>query len=270
MVADRVTKTRPLAARAGLIGLAVLLGASLAAWPVMAQDKKPAAAGEKKPAAGAPAAGAPAAAAPAAGAKTAEDQSPWVKLCEEAPNFKAAEGKDPKEAAKQKINVCLTHFESLNANSGRVLVSAAIREVEGQDKKALMIMVPLGMALPPGIMVKVDENEPVKLNYTLCHIAGCTAEAEATSKIVEEMKKGKQIGVGVVTIAGKPAVIPIPLTGFDKALAGKPIDNEKYKEARKRLMLQIRDRQVELAKKAKEEAEKKKAAGGADPAKKPQ
>jgi invasion protein IalB len=223
--------------RAGLLGFALLLGASLVATPAMAQDKKPAAAAEKKPAAGA--------AAPAG-----EEQSAWVKLCEEAPNLQ-----DPKK----KLNVCLTHHERLDGNSGRVLVSAAIREVDGQDKKALMVMVPLGMALPPGVQVKVDENEPVKLQYTLCHAAGCTAEAEADAKVVEQMKKGKQVVVAAINLAGKAIGFPVPLTGFDKALAGKPVDNEKYKEARKRLMLQIRDRQIELAKKAKEEADKKKA-----------
>lgn len=214
--------------------MALLLGASLIAAPAVAQDKKPAAAADKKPAAAAPA---------------GEEQSAWVKLCEEAPNLQ-----DPKK----KLNVCLTHHERLDGNSGRVLVSAAIREVDGQDKKALMVMVPLGMALPPGVQVKVDENEPVKLQYTLCHAAGCTAEAEADAKVVEQMKKGKQVVVAAINLAGKAIGFPVPLTGFDKALAGKPVDNEKYKEARKRLMLQIRDRQIELAKKAKEEADKKK------------
>jgi invasion protein IalB len=177
-----------------------------------------------------------------------EDQSAWVKLCEKAPNIT-----DPK----QELNVCLTHHERLDGNSGRVLVSAAIREVDGQTQKALMVMVPLGMALPPGVQVKVDENEPIKLQFTLCHAAGCTAEAEATPAIIEQMKKGKQVVVAAINLAGKAIGFPVPLNGFPKALAGPPVDNEKYKEARKRLMLAIRDRQIELAKKAKEEGDKK-------------
>jgi hypothetical protein len=105
--------------------------------------------------------------------------------------------------------------------------------------------------------VKIDEGEPIKLQFTLCHAAGCTAEAEATPAVIEQMKKGKQVVVAAINLAGKAIGFPVPLTGFDKALAGKPVDNEKYKEARKRLMLAIRDRQIELAKKAKEEGEKK-------------
>lgn len=212
--------------RAGLAALALAVGASFAAHPALAQDKK----------------------ADAAKGGAQQEQSAWVKLCEKAPNIT-----NPKE----ELNVCLTHHERLDGNSGRVLVSAAIREVAGQDKKALMVMVPLGMALPPGVQVKVDENEPVKLEYTLCHAAGCTAEAEATPAVVDQMKKGKQVVVAAINLAGKAIGFPVPLTGFDKALDGKPVDNEKYKEARQRLMVAIRERQIEMAKKAKEEAGKK-------------
>lgn len=238
MYGMRVTN-KGLGARAGFLALALAIGAGLAAGPVFAQDKKPAAAG--KPAAAKPADAKAAAAKPG----EAKDQSAWVKLCEKAPNIT-----DPKK----ELNVCLTHHERLDGNTGMVLVSAAIREVEGQDKKALMVMVPLGMALPPGVQVKVDEGEPVKLQFTLCHAAGCTAEGEATQPVIDQMNKGKQVVVAAINLAGKAIGFPVPLNGFDKAFAGKPVDNEKYKEARKRLMVAIRERQIELAKKAKEEA----------------
>jgi invasion protein IalB len=186
---------------------------------------------------------------PAVAQDKKEPQSAWVKLCEETPNLSEPE---------KKMNVCLTHHERLDGNSGRVLISAAVRDVEGQDKQALMVMVPLGMALPPGAQLKVDENEPVKLQYTLCHVAGCTAEAEATPAIIEQMKKGKQVVVAAINLAGKAIGFPVPLNGFNQALTGKAVDNAKYKEARKQLMIQIRDRQIAQAKQAQEEAAKKK------------
>ncbi len=226
MVAKKGEGELRIGARAVLIALALALATGFSASPSAAQAKK----GDAKP---------------------DEEQSAWVKLCETAPDLS-----DPKK----KLNVCLTHHERLDGNTGRVLVSAAIREVEGQDKKALMVMVPLGMALPPGVQVKIDENEPVKLEYTLCHGAGCTAEGEATAAVLDQLKKGKSVVVAAINLAGKAIGFPVPLTGFDKALAGKPVDNEKYKEARQRLMVAIRERQIELAKKAQEENGKK---GGA-------
>jgi len=176
-------------------------------------------------------------------------QAAWVKLCEKAPSLK-------KEG--EKLDVCLTHHERIDGNSGRVLVSAAIRDVKGTDKKSFMVMVPLGMALPAGVQAKIDDNDPIKLQYTLCHVGGCTAETQATDKIINQFKKGEKIIVAAVNLAGKPIGFPVPLSGFTDAYTGKPVDNEKYKAARKKLMQTIRKRQMAMMKKAREEAKKKK------------
>ncbi len=201
---------------------------------------------------------------PAAQAAADDNKSSWVKLCEKAPSL-ADDNKDGKPDGKE-LKVCLTHHERIDGNTGLVLVSAALRQVEGQQKEALMIMVPLGMALPPGAQVKVDENEPIKLVYTLCHASGCTAEAEASKEVVEQIKKGKQMVVAAINLAGKPIGFPVPLGGFGTAYDGQPVDNEKYKEARQGLMRAIRDRQVELQKKSREEAAQKKIDAMKEPA----
>jgi invasion protein IalB len=203
---------------------------------------------------------APAAKTAAAG-KAAPTKSAWVKLCEKAPIMK--KGKDGKEEKEEK-QLCLTHHERLDGNTGMVLVSAAIREIEGNPKKSLMIMVPLGMAIPPGIRAavytkeqwakaakneKIDEKKlkPIELHYSLCHPAGCTAETEATPEILKEMSTGGGIMVLAMNAAAQPVGFPVPLDGYNEAAAGPPVDNKKYAEARSQLMKQIRERQQKLA-----------------------
>ncbi len=227
----------------GVLALSVWAMAGMLATDAFAQDAKKAAPKEAK-----------------AGAAGEGENSAWVKLCEKTPDLTP---NDKTDAIKER-NVCLTHHERIDGNTGLVLVSAAVRQVEGSDKEALMVMVPLGMALPPGAQVKIDENEPIKLQFTLCHASGCTAEAEATKQVIDQMKNGKQLVVAAINLAGKPIGFPVPLTGFGTAYAGKPVDNEKYKEARGKLMQAIRERQVELMKKAREEAAAK-AAGQQKP-----
>lgn len=224
MVAKKVTGMKGIGMRAGLFAFAVAMSAGIVTAPAIAQDDK--------------------------GNQEQQQQSAWVKLCEKAPDI-TNKDKDKEK----KIDVCLTHHEHIDGRTGQVVVSAAIRQVQGQDKKALMVMVPLGMALPPGIQMKVDENKPISLKYTLCHIAGCTAETEATEEIVKQMKGGTKLVVAAINIAGQPIAFPdVPLNGFTKTLDGEPVDNTQYKEARKRLMLQIRERQILAAKQARDEA----------------
>ncbi|PPC80249.1 MAG: invasion protein [Hyphomicrobium sp.] len=243
-----------------------LTGPALAQEPaenevkIPAAPAKPAAAPAAKPAA-APAAK-PAAAAPAAGGAAADAaKSAWVKLCEKAPVVK--KDKDGKEVKEEK-SLCLTHHERLDGNTGMVLVSAAIRQVEGQDKQSLMIMVPLGMALPPGIRAavytkeqwaaaakqeKIDEKslKPIELKYSLCHPAGCTAETEATKEILDQMAAGGGIMVLAMNAGAQPVGFPVPLDGYVEAVKGQPVDNKKYAAARSSLMKQIADRQRLIA-----------------------
>jgi invasion protein IalB len=242
---------------------AVAAALALAGSPVLAQDK-PAA-----PAAAAPAA-APAKDAAAKDASAA-NKSAWVKLCEKTPLMK--KGEDGKEVKEEK-DICLTHHERLDGNSGMVLVSAAIREVQGQEKKHLMIMVPLGMALPPGLRAavytkdqwaKIAKNEkvedkdlkPIDLKYSLCHASGCTAEIDADAAIIDQMKAGGGIMIVAMNAAAQPIGFPVPLDGFTEAFAGKPIDNAEYKKARGQLMAQIRDRQKAAMEKFKSDQLKK-------------
>lgn len=249
--------------------VAALTGPALAQAPaenevkIPAAPAKPAAAPAAKPAAAPaakPAAAAPVAAGTAAGASDAA-KSAWVKLCEKAPVVK--KDKDGKEVKEEK-SLCLTHHERLDGNTGMVLVSAAIRQVEGQDKQSLMIMVPLGMALPPGIRAavytkeqwaaaakqeKIDEKtlKPIELKYSLCHPAGCTAETEATKEILDQMAAGGGIMVLAMNAGAQPVGFPVPLDGYVEAVKGQPVDNRKYAAARSSLMRQIADRQKLIA-----------------------
>ncbi|HEX4892299.1 MAG TPA: invasion associated locus B family protein [Hyphomicrobiaceae bacterium] len=197
-----------------------------------------------------------AAPAPAAQAKAAE-QVMWVKLCEKAPVMtKDKEGKD----VKAEKGICLTHHERLDGNTGMVLVSAAVRQVEGADKQHLMIMVPLGMAIQPGLRATVYDKElwakaqknekvddaklsPIKLNFSLCHPAGCTAEIELTKELVDQLRNNAGLMVFSINASGQVIAFPVPLAGFGAALDGAPVDNEKYTTERRRLMKEIADRQ---------------------------
>jgi invasion protein IalB len=255
------------------LALAVTLGAQ---EPVLAQQP---AKGAKQQS------GAPAKGPPAAQQKQQQQQqqsasqSAWVKLCEQLELQR--KDKDGKEVKEQK-KLCLTQHEQLDRDTGLVLVSVAIREIEGLDKPQLMTMVPIAAApaIPPGVRAvvyskeqwdKAQKNEKIEekdlkfvdLKYVVCHPAGCTAEAEATKEIVEAMKGGAVFLVLAFNAAAKPVRLPVPLDGFATALAGAPADTKAYAEARSQAIQQIRQRQADLLKQYQEQQQQQQAAGNA-------
>jgi hypothetical protein len=145
-----------------------------------------------------------------------------------------------------------------------VLIAAAVRKAEGEDKQQLLVRVPTAYALviPAGVQIKIDENKPIQLQYSICFPTSCQVQMELTKELYDSMRKGKQMVVAAMNIQQKTMGFPVPLAGFGKAYDGPPVDNAKYEESRRQLMEVFRKRQAELAAKAAQ-AEQQKGATGA-------
>jgi len=189
--------------------------------------------------------------APAAGAGAGPEESAWVKLCL----------KNDQTGNKQ---ICLVNHEGLEPNTGMVLVAAAVRTIEGEDKQNLLVRLPTAYSLviPAGVQIKIDDSEPISLQYAVCFPTSCQVQMELTKEIFDKMRKGKQMVVAAMNMQQKTMAFPVPLTGFGKTFDGPPVDNAKYEEARRQMMEKFRQRQMELANKAAEAEQKKGQAGG--------
>lgn len=257
-------------AHARSAGLAAV-GAGLVALGMM-----PAALAQQKP----PAAKAPAKAEPA------QQQSAWVKLCEKAPYQKVgADGKPQMGADNKPVmeerELCITHHEQMTP-TGETLLSAAIQQLQGVEKLHMMVMVPpaVGIVIPAGMRIyvyskdqldklqkkeKVDESQvPFQdLAFTMCHQNGCTAENEATPQLLKAMREGAGMMALVRHPSGQMVPFQLPLVGFATTLAGKPVDNNLYKEQRGKLWEQIRANQLDHLKKVQEQLANPQQAAGA-------
>ncbi len=234
--------------KASTFSVAATLALTLGTAGSMAADKKPAA--------------------PAASADAAQKPADiWYKLCIDVPTPEATKpGEQPKPQKPEemkKTNVCLTQVDVRDNATAILIGKLAVRQVAGQDKPQLLAMLPLGSALPPGALVKVDDKEPVKLAYTTCDQAGCYAEASIEPALVATMKTGKQIAYLGIDVTGRALSIPLPLEGFAKAIDGQPVPVEKYNEDQKKIAEVIKSRLADLRAK---QAEAQKAGGTPAPA----
>jgi invasion protein IalB len=216
--------------KAAAFSVAATLALTLGAAGSMAADiKKPAAP-----------------AAPAWQAATQKPQDIWYKLCINVPTPDPVKpGQPPKQQKTEemkKVNVCLTQVDVRDNATAILIGKLAIRQVAGQDKPQILAMLPLGSAIPPGALVKVDNKEPMKLAYTTCDRSGCYAEASIDPALVNQMKTGKQVAYLGIDVTGRALSIPLPLEGFAKALDGKPVAIEKYNEDQKKIAEVIKQR----------------------------
>jgi invasion protein IalB len=204
---------------------------------------------------------------PAAAAGEQKPADIWYKLCIDVPVAEAAKpGEQPKPKKPEemkKVNVCLTQVDVRDNATAILIGKIAVRQVAGQDKPQMLAMLPLGSALPPGALVKVDDKEPVKLVYTTCDQAGCYAEANVEPALIDQMKTGKQIAYLGIDVTGRALSIPLPLEGFAKAIDGQPVPVDKYNEDQRKIAEVIRQRLADLRKQQEDAAKNGQAAPAA-------
>ncbi len=165
--------------------------------------------------------------------------SEWVKVCKS----------DESTGSKQ---VCLVNHEGLDPNSGIVVVAAGVRTVEGEDKQHLLVNVTTAytLSVPAGVQIRIDESEPIPLQYAVCLPTSCQVQMQLTKAMLDKMRVGKQLAVAALNTQQKTIGFGVPLAGFSQASDGAPVDNAKYQEARRQMLEQSRQRQMELANRA--------------------
>ena len=217
-----------------LLAIAVGGAAALAQAPAPAQPKAP----PRAPAAPAPKA-APAQQPPQAAAEQPQQPqliySPWTKFCLKGQEANAQQ-------------VCFTGKDG-RIESGMPVIAAVLIEPEGDTKKVLRVTLPLGMQLPQGTRVIVDQGQPMNAPYIICFTNGCMADYEASAELIGKLRKGQGLVVQGINSQGQPISLVLPLTDFGKAYDGPPTDPKVFEEQQKKLQDDLQKRAEEARKK---------------------
>ena len=159
--------------------------------------------------------------------------TPWTKIC----------GKD-QEANKE---ICLTTQEA-RADTGQLLASALVREVQDDPKKQFIVSVPVGMLLRPGMRIVVDQQPPQPIAYSVCFPNACYGDVEVNAEYVGKLKKGQSLIIQTLNQVGRTINFPLSLKEFAKAYDGPPTDLKVVEEQQKKLQEELQKRAEEARK----------------------
>lgn len=111
---------------------------------------------------------------------------------------------------------CFIYQTVVNQDNDEPVLQMAIGYLpldDGQEQPAGLLTLPLGVALPPGIGLRVDEGEPSRLQYERCVPTGCIAGFPLTDQLIGQFKRGLQAEIRVHD-GVRPISLPISLKGF--------------------------------------------------------
>ncbi len=238
-------------------GLALLLAPAVA-FAQQQQQQRPA---QQRPAQQPAAPAAPAQAEQGA-ANSAENlaavQTPWVKLCDQVP----VDERTPPTTKK----LCMVVQET-RAENGQMLASVQIRDLEG-EKPRLIIAVPVGMSLQPGIRVVLEgqgQAQPQAMRYEVCLPNACFAQMEIQPEFLNRMKRSNQLSIQVVNMNNRAISLGMSLQGFQASYDGAPVDPQAYEEQQRRLQAELQRRGEEAQRRLQEQQQRQQgsAPGGA-------
>ncbi len=85
--------------------------------------------------------------------------------------------------------------------------------------RVLRVFAPLGILLPRGIGLKIDDKDVGNAPFLRCHSFACYAQVVVEDKLVEQLTTGKNAVFIVFQTEEAGIGIPISLAGFADALA---------------------------------------------------
>jgi invasion protein IalB len=86
-------------------------------------------------------------------------------------------------------------------------------------RRVLRVFAPLGVLLPPGLGLKIDDKDVGHAPFVRCHSFACYAQVTVEPPLIEQLKTGKT-AVFIIFQSEEAGIgIPISLAGFGQALA---------------------------------------------------
>ena len=85
--------------------------------------------------------------------------------------------------------------------------------------RVLRVFAPLGILLPPGLGLKIDDKDVGHAPFLRCHSFACYAQVVVDDPLVEQLKSGKTAIFIIFQTEEAGIGIPISLAGFKEALA---------------------------------------------------
>lgn len=98
------------------------------------------------------------------------------------------------------------------------LVVIILKTADGKSR-LLRVVAPLGLLLPEGLGLKVDQTDVGRVGFVRCMPSGCVAEVVMDDKLITQLSNGKTATFIIFNTPEEGIGIPLTLTGFKDGYA---------------------------------------------------
>lgn len=108
------------------------------------------------------------------------------------------------------------------ADRENVGLSVIVLRTADKQARILRVLAPLGVLLPSGLGLRVDDADIGRAGFVRCLPNGCIAEVILEDALIEKLKAGQQATFIIFQTPEEGIGIPISLNGFSAGFAALP------------------------------------------------
>lgn len=123
------------------------------------------------------------------------------------------------DARESRSQACIMFQNLVLRAGGQPVLQFAIGIAPDADTPTVLLSLPLGIALPPGVTMQIDERAPATFPVERCEPDGCRAGMRLRSVTVAQLSAGRQLTITFYDGERQPIRVPLSLDGFDAAFA---------------------------------------------------
>ena len=101
------------------------------------------------------------------------------------------------------------------------LIIIILKTADGKNR-LLRVIAPLGVLLPSGLGLKIDDVDIGHAGFVRCQPSGCIAEVVMEDKLIDQLKNGKNAVFIIFQTPEEGIGIPLALNGFKEAFEELP------------------------------------------------
>jgi invasion protein IalB len=101
------------------------------------------------------------------------------------------------------------------------LIVIVLKTADGKSR-LLRVIAPLGVLLPSGLGLKIDDADVGRAGFVRCLTTGCVAEVVMEEKLIGQMKGGKNATFIIFQTPEEGIGIPLSLGGFKEGFEALP------------------------------------------------
>jgi invasion protein IalB len=112
---------------------------------------------------------------------------------------------------------CAVEETAVLTKTGQLIVLVNIRVPSDTHAPVALVQLPLGLNLPSGAKIQVDDGKVIDLQIQTCENKGCYASTPIAADVLTAMRSGKQLKVAFQNLTKETITIPMPLADFASA-----------------------------------------------------